>query len=80
MSANNREDIVCMKKPRYVKQKKVGKHKAFLPYIKGVTEKIAKHLKKKRIDYVFLPLKNIKKTLEISQRPDRPYPRKRVST
>ena len=34
------------------KEKKVGDHKAFLPYIQGTTDKIAKHLKKKNIDSV----------------------------
>ena len=64
MSANNREDIICTKTPRHLKEKKVGQHKAFLPYIQGVTDKIAKHLKKKSIDYVFSPLNNIKKILK----------------
>ena len=64
MSANNRKDIICTEKPRHLKEKKVGKHKAFLPYIQGVTHKIAKHLKKKSIDFVFSPLNNIKKLLK----------------
>ena len=45
------------------KERKVGDHKAFLPYIQGTTEKIAKHLKKKNIDSVFSPPNNIKKLL-----------------
>ena len=32
----------------FLKEKKVGDHKAFLPYIQGVIEKIYKHLKKKK--------------------------------
>ena len=52
------------KKPRHLKEKKVGEHKAFLPYIQGVTDKIAKHLKKKIIDSVFSPLNNIRKLLK----------------
>ena len=51
-------------KPRHLKEKKVGEHKAFLPYIQGVTDKIAKHLKKKSIDSVFSPLNNIRKLLK----------------
>ena len=45
------------------KERKVGDHKAFLPYIQGTTEKIAKHLKKKNIDSVFSPSNNIRKLL-----------------
>ena len=64
MSANNREDIICTEKPRHLKERKVGKQKAFLPYVQGVTDKIAKHLKKKNIDSMCSPLKNIKKLLK----------------
>ena len=64
MSANNRKDIICTEKPRHLKEKKVSEHKAFLPYIQGVIDKIAKHLKKKSMDYVFSPLNNIKKILK----------------
>ena len=52
------------KKPRHLKEKKVGKNKAFLPYIQAVTNKIAKHLKKKTIQSVFSPLNNITKLLK----------------
>ena len=52
------------KKPRHVKEKKVGEKKAFLPYIQGVTDKIAKHLKKKSVDSVFSPLNKIRKLLK----------------
>ena len=45
------------------KERKVGDHKEFLPYIQGVTDKIDKHLKKKNIDYVFSPPNNIRKLL-----------------
>ena len=45
------------------KDKKVGDHKAFLPYIQGITDKIAKHLKKKNIDSMFSPPNNIRKLL-----------------
>ena len=69
MSANNREDIICTETPRHLKEKKVGQHKAFLPYIQVVTEKIAKHLTKKCIDYVFSPLNNIKKLLKLVKDP-----------
>ena len=68
MSANNREDIICTEEPRHLKERKVGKHKAFLPYIQGVTDKIAKQLKKKSIDSVCSPLKNIKKLLPITEK------------
>ena len=51
-------------KPRHLKERKVGKHKAFLPYIQAVTEKIAKHLNKKSIYSLFSPLNNIKKLLK----------------
>ena len=72
MSANNREDIICMETPRHLKEKKVGQHKAFLPYIQGVTDKIAKHLKKKSIDSVFSPLNNIKNLLKSVKDPIAP--------
>ena len=45
------------------KERKVGDHKAFFPYIQGTIEKIAKHLKKKNIDSVFSPPNNIRKFL-----------------
>ena len=64
MSANNREDIICTETPRHLKEKNVGQHKAFIPHIQAITDKIAKHLKKKSIDSVFSPLKNIKKLLK----------------
>ena len=51
------------------KEKKVGDHKAFLPYIQGNTDKIAKHLKKKNIDSVFSPPKNIRKLLRYVKDP-----------
>ena len=47
----------------FLKEKKVGDHKAFLPYIQGVIDKIAKHLKNKKIYYVFSPPNNIKNIL-----------------
>ena len=45
------------------KERKVGDHKEFLPYIQGTTDKIDKHLKKKNIDSVFSPPNNIRKLL-----------------
>ena len=47
----------------FLKEKKVGDHKTFLPYIQGVIDKIAKHLKNKNIYYVFSPPNNIKNIL-----------------
>ena len=41
----------------------MGDHKAFLPYIQGVTDKIAKHVKNKNIDFVFSPPNNIRNIL-----------------
>ena len=67
------------KKPRHLKEKKVGEHKAFLPHIQGVTHKIAKHLKKKSIDSLFSPLNNIRKLLK-SVRDPIDLALKRVST
>ena len=51
-------------KPRHLKEKKVGENKALLPYIQGVIDKIAKHLKQKSIDSVFSLLNNIRKLLK----------------
>ena len=59
-----RRAFATTEKPRNLKEKKVGEHKAFLPYIQGVTDKIAKHLKNKIIDSMFFPLDNIKKLLK----------------
>ena len=50
-----RRDFAKTEKPKdYLKEKKVGEQKDFLPYIQGVTNKIAKHLKKKSSDSVTL--------------------------
>ena len=65
-------------KSRRIKEKKVGEHKAFLPYIQGVTDRIAKHLKKKSIDYVFSPLNNIRKLLKTVKDPIDPSLKKGV--
>ena len=59
-------------------EKKVGDHKAFLPYIQGITDKIAKHLKKKDIDSVFSPPNSIKKLLRSVKDPVDPSLRKGV--
>jgi len=60
------------------KEKKVGEHKAFLPYIQGTTDKIAKHLKKKNIDSVFSPPNNIRKLLRSVKDPVDPSLKKGV--
>ena len=59
-------------------EKKVGDHKAFLPYIQGITYKIDKHLKKKDIDSVFSPPNSIKKLLRSVKDPVDPSLRKGV--
>ena len=65
-------------KSRHLKEKKVGDHKAFLPYIQGVMDMIAKHLKKKSIDSVFSPLNNIRKLLKTVKDPTDPSLKKGV--
>ena len=64
-----RRDFSKTEKSRRLKEKKVGEHKAFLPYIQGVMDRIAKHLKKKSIDSMFSPLNNIRKILKQSKTP-----------
>ena len=56
-----KRDFSKTEKPRHLKENNMGEHKDFLPYIQGVADRIAKHLKKKSIDSVFSPLNNIKK-------------------
>ena len=60
------------------KERKVGDHKAFLPYIQGIIDKIAKHLKKKNIDYVFSPPNNIRKLLRSVKNPIDPSLKKGI--
>ena len=56
----------------------MGEHKAFLPYIQGVTDKIAKHLRKKSIESVFSPLNSIRKILKSVKDPIDPSLKKGV--
>ena len=74
-----RKDFAKTEKPKHLKEKKVGEHKDFLPYIQGVTDNIAKHLKKKSIDYVFSPLNNIRKLLKSVKDPIDPSLKKGVN-
>ena len=73
-----RRSFAKTEKPRHLKEKKVGELKAFLPYIQGITDKIAKHLKKKSIDSVFSPLNNIRKLLKWVKDPIDPALKKGV--
>ena len=56
----------------------MGEHNVFLQYMQGVIDKIAKHLKKKSIDYVFSPLNNIRKILKSVKDPINPSLKKGV--
>ena len=60
------------------KQRKVGEHKAFLPYIQGTTDKIAKHIKKKNIDSIFSPPNNIRNLFRYVKDPIEPSLKKGV--